>query len=49
MALPHAYSAIEAAETAGATLMFPGNVYNYGRGMPAVLDETTPMEPTIEN
>jgi len=41
MALPHAYSAIEAAETAGATLMFPGNVYNYGRGMPAVLDETT--------
>jgi nucleoside-diphosphate-sugar epimerase len=46
MALPHAYSAIEAAETAGATLMFPGNVYNYGRGMPPVLDETTPMEPT---
>ena len=26
--------------------MFPGNVYNYGAGMPAVLDETTPMQPT---
>ena len=26
MALPHAYSAIEVAETAGATLMFPGNL-----------------------
>jgi nucleoside-diphosphate-sugar epimerase len=45
-ALPLAYAAIEAAETAGATLMFPGNVYNYGAGMPAVLDETTPMRPT---
>ena len=45
-ALPLAYSAIEAAEQSGATLMFPGNVYNYGAGMPAVLDETTPMLPT---
>jgi nucleoside-diphosphate-sugar epimerase len=45
-ALPLAYSAIEAAEQSGATLMFPGNVYNYGAGMPAVLDETTPMQPT---
>jgi len=26
--------------------MFPGNVYNYGAGMPPVLDETTPMQPT---
>jgi nucleoside-diphosphate-sugar epimerase len=46
MALPHAYAAIEAAETTGATLMFPGNVYNYGRAMPEVLDETTVMQPT---
>lgn len=46
MALPHAYAAIEAAETAGATLLFPGSVYNYGRAMPEVLDETTPMAPT---
>ena len=45
-ALPLTYSAIEAAEQSGATLMFPGNVYNYGAGMPAVLDETTPMQPT---
>ena len=45
-ALPLAYSAIEAAEQSGATLIFPGNVYNYGVGMPAVLDELTPMQPT---
>jgi nucleoside-diphosphate-sugar epimerase len=44
--LPHAYAAIEAAESAGATLMFPGNLYNYGAGMPPVLDETTPMQPS---
>jgi nucleoside-diphosphate-sugar epimerase len=46
MALPHAYAAIEAAETAGATLLFPGNLYNYGAGMPIVIDEATPMAPT---
>ena len=46
MALPHAYAAIEAAETSGATLMFPGNIYNYGRAMPEILDEKTPMQPT---
>jgi nucleoside-diphosphate-sugar epimerase len=46
MALPHAYAAIEAAETAGATLMFPGNLYNFGAGMPGVITETTPMQPT---
>jgi len=45
-ALPLAYSAIEAAEQSGATLMFPGNVYNFGAGMPAVLHETTPFAPT---
>ena len=45
-ALPHAYAAIEAAENAGATLIFPGNLYNYGAAMPPVLDETTPMQPT---
>ncbi|MCC6890985.1 MAG: NAD-dependent epimerase/dehydratase family protein [Hyphomicrobiales bacterium] len=45
-ALPLAYSAIEAAEQSGATLMFPGNLYNYGAGMPPVLDESTPMQPT---
>jgi nucleoside-diphosphate-sugar epimerase len=45
-ALPLAYSAIEAAEQSGATLMFPGNVYNYGAGMPPVLDEATPTQAT---
>jgi nucleoside-diphosphate-sugar epimerase len=45
-ALPLAYSAIEIAEQSGATLMFPANVYNFGAGMPAVLDEATPMQPT---
>ncbi len=44
-ALPLTYSAIEAAESAGATLLFPGNVYNYGADMPPVIDETTPMHP----
>jgi nucleoside-diphosphate-sugar epimerase len=45
-ALPMAYSAIEAAESAGAALMFPGNVYNYGSPLPARIDETTPMHPS---
>jgi nucleoside-diphosphate-sugar epimerase len=46
LALPLAYSAITAAETAGATLIFPGNLYNYGKGLPPVIDETTPMRPS---
>ena len=45
-ALPLAYSAVTAAETSGATLMFPGNLYNYGSVLPPVIDETTPMRPT---
>ena len=43
LALPLAYSAINAAETAGATLIFPGNLYNYGKDLPAVIDKATPM------
>ena len=46
LALPLAYSAITAAETTGATLMFPGNLYTYGSPMPPVIDETTPMRPS---
>jgi nucleoside-diphosphate-sugar epimerase len=46
LALPLAYAAIDAAEKSGATLLFPGNLYNYGKGLPAVIDETTPMQPT---
>jgi nucleoside-diphosphate-sugar epimerase len=45
-ALSLAYGAIAAAESSGATLLFPGSVWNYGRGMPPMLDETTPMQPT---
>ena len=46
-ALSLAYGAIAAAETGGATLLFPGSVWNYGRDMPELLDETTPMQPTM--
>jgi nucleoside-diphosphate-sugar epimerase len=46
LALPLAYSAITAAETAGATLVFPGNLYNYGKSLPGVIDEATPMRPS---
>lgn len=46
-ALPHAYAGIAAAEANGATLLYPGNVWSYGRGMPALLDESTPMHPTM--
>ena len=45
-ALSLAYGAIATAESNGATLLFPGSVWNYGRDMPPVLDETTPMRPT---
>lgn len=38
--------AIAAAQSLNATLMFPGNVYNFGDGMPRVLDERTPQRPT---
>jgi nucleoside-diphosphate-sugar epimerase len=41
-----AEAAIAAARASNATLLLPGNVYNYGAGMPAVLDEATPMHPT---
>jgi nucleoside-diphosphate-sugar epimerase len=45
-ALRLAYSAIAAAETAGATLLFPGNLYNYGSPVPPVVNETVPMRPS---
>ncbi|MBI5254997.1 MAG: NAD(P)H-binding protein [Burkholderiales bacterium] len=34
---------IRVAEASGATLMLPGNVYNFGRELPAVLTESTPF------
>jgi nucleoside-diphosphate-sugar epimerase len=45
-ALSLAHSAIACAEENGATLIFPGSVWNFGRDMPPVLDENTPMRPT---
>src|SRR6516165_2895318 len=46
LALPLAYSAITAAETTGATLLFAGNLYNYGSPLPPVIDENTLMRPS---
>ena len=39
-------SVIAAAKVTGATVLIPGNVYNYGADMPAVLNEQTPWRPT---
>jgi nucleoside-diphosphate-sugar epimerase len=35
-----------AAASTGATVIIPGNIYHYGAGMPALLSETTPANPT---
>ena len=37
---------LSAARSSGATVIVPGNVYNYGADMPAVLTEETPHRPT---
>jgi nucleoside-diphosphate-sugar epimerase len=44
--LPAAHAAMDLAERFGARFMLPGNVYNYGAAMPALIDETTPQRPT---
>jgi nucleoside-diphosphate-sugar epimerase len=44
-AMPLAETAIAAAREAGATLLFPGNLYLYGTRIPAIVDETTPVHP----
>ena len=44
-ALPLLRAAIATARELNALLMFPGNVYNYGAGMPERLEESTPQEP----
>ncbi len=44
LALTHA--AMNLALRIGATLMLPGNVYNYGSPMPALLTESTPQTPS---
>jgi nucleoside-diphosphate-sugar epimerase len=42
-ALPMAQAALDVSRALGATLMFMGNIYNFGREMPAVLREYTPQ------
>lgn len=45
-ALPLARYAIETARRLSAILMFPGNVYNFGKPMPQTLLENTPPNPS---
>lgn len=46
LALPLSDIAIAAARESRATLVFPGNLYNYGASMPARIDENASMRPT---
>jgi len=39
---------ISAAKQSGATIMFPGNVYNFGNQLPSVLTEETPQIPNTK-
>ncbi len=41
-------AAIDAAAALGAVLLFPGNVYNFGADMPALLSPDTPQRPSTE-
>ena len=45
-AMPLAQRAMETARRLKALLMFPGNVYNFGKRMPQTLEENTPPQPT---
>jgi nucleoside-diphosphate-sugar epimerase len=42
-ALPLARAAMDLAQRLNATLMFPGNAYNFGKAMPELLTEDTPQ------
>lgn len=44
--LPLARSGMDVAARLGALFMLPGNVYAFGEGMPAILSEDTPEQPT---
>jgi nucleoside-diphosphate-sugar epimerase len=46
--LPLARAGMDVAQLLGATLMLPGNVYNFGAGMPELLTESTPEQPTTD-
>ena len=45
-ALPSARLGMDISERLGAHFMLPGNVYNYGATMPALIDEATPQRPS---
>ena len=45
-ALPALQHGMAAAQELNALFMLPGNVYNYGAGMPALLKEDTPQHPS---
>ena len=45
-ALPALRAGLDVAEHLGAHFMLPGNVYNFGAGMPALLTDDTPQQPT---
>lgn len=46
--LPLARAGMDVAQRLGATFMLPGNVYNFGEGMPPLLRVDTPQSPTTE-
>ena len=46
LVMPIGENAIAAARAHGALHLFPGNVYNYGRSIPAVVNDDTPFEAT---
>jgi nucleoside-diphosphate-sugar epimerase len=46
LAIPMLANAIAAARASGARLIFPGNVYNFGPDAGAVVDESSPQNPT---
>lgn len=46
LATPMLAHAIAAAKASGARLIFPGNVYNFGPDAGAVVDESSPQNPT---
>ena len=45
-ALPLARQGMDLAQRLGARFLLPGNVYNFGETMPALLDEDTPERPS---
>ena len=45
-ALPALRAGLDVAERLGAHFMLPGNVYNFGAGMPSSLREDTPQQPS---